>query len=229
MMPTKNLHWLIKAQPAKRGGHKSHVRIAPYGVPGYMAALLETNNVGDGHNRRNGPVIWKPKNSLAKVTKTDGDSSALDPGCANPAVGPVHPDFVNVGFAAMEQVLDTLVSGTDDWAVPCEPESSIPWRDRSVLSERQLPLETWRGRHQPHLHIDIEPWAMYRMDQSGADFSRDSLMGALDILPSRGPPNNGCWNLNLRILSKTREMVLNAKRSLTGVWFRDTVTSQRRN
>ena len=52
MMPTKNLHWLIKAQLAMRGGHKSHVRIAPDAVPGYIAALRETNVVGDGYTKK---------------------------------------------------------------------------------------------------------------------------------------------------------------------------------
>ena len=48
MMPTNNLRLLIKAQLAKRGGRKSHARISPDAVPGYIASLRETNTVGEG-------------------------------------------------------------------------------------------------------------------------------------------------------------------------------------
>ena len=51
MVPTENLHWLIRAQLAKRGGHRSQMRIAPDAVPGYIADLRETNVSGDGKER----------------------------------------------------------------------------------------------------------------------------------------------------------------------------------
>ena len=63
MMPTENFHWLIKAQLAKRGGRKSHVRIAPDAVPGYIAALRETNVVGDGKVKRPNTLALKPKST----------------------------------------------------------------------------------------------------------------------------------------------------------------------
>lgn len=61
MIPTKNLHWLIRAQLAKRGGHRPQVRIAPDAVPGYIAALRETNSGGYGEERAKPSHVWKPK------------------------------------------------------------------------------------------------------------------------------------------------------------------------
>ena len=142
--------------------------------------------VSDGHNDRTGPLIWKPKHSGAKAQKTDGDSRTCDHGSNNPAVGPVPSDFVNVGFAAMEHELDTLISGSDSWNIPFGPDSFIAWHDRSILSDRQLSLEAWWGRQQPQLHVAIEPWVMYHMDQSGADFSKGTLIDALDVLSQQG-------------------------------------------
>ena len=78
-MPTKNLHWLIKAHLAKRGGRKSHVRIAPEAVPGYIAALRETNKMGDGRNGRNGPMLRKPKQVIPTLNKTDGEPTVSQP------------------------------------------------------------------------------------------------------------------------------------------------------
>ena len=187
-MPTKNLHWLIKAQLAERGGRKSHVRIAPDAVPGYIAALRGTNSVGDGGNKREGILIWKPKNATGKVQKTDGDSNIAPFNFTNPAVGPVPSDFRDVGFAALEHDLNSLVSGSDARTVPLDPESFIPWHDRPTLTDRQLCLESRRHQHQPQLHAEIESCAMFQMGKSGMDFCKDSLVEALTLLTKQGSP-----------------------------------------
>ena len=186
MMPTKNLHWLIKAQLAKRGGHKSHVRIAPDAVPGYIAALRETNLVGDGQGKTPNKPSWRPKASGIYVPKQDGDCVAVDPGSSNPSVGNIPPDFIDVGFTAMEKELDSLVHGNDSWTAVVDPLAFIPWHDRAALSDRQVSLESWWDQHQPQLHVDIEPWVMFFMDKSGAHFSKDLLLQALDSLKTQG-------------------------------------------
>ena len=188
MMPKKNLHWIIKAQLAKRGGRKPHVRIAPGAVPGYVAALRETNQVGDGANKRDGPLIWQPKHTSGKVQKTDGDASTNSQNFTNPAAGLIPPDFVDVGFKSLGKDSEALVSGLGAWAVPVEPESFISWHDRSVLTDRQLALESWWDQHQPQLHVDIEPWVMYQMGKSGDAFSKATLDSAMDTLSKRGSP-----------------------------------------
>ena len=106
----------------------------------------------------------------------------------------------------MEHELDSLVTGSDTWAVPCEPESVIPWHDRSVLSDRQLSLESWWGQHQPQLHIDIEPWVMFHMDQSGLEFSKDTLTSALDALARQGSSRQRLLSAEaLGVLKSTRD------------------------
>ena len=186
MVPAKNLHWLIKAQLAKRGGHRSHVRIAPDAVPGYIAYLRETNQAGDGSNKREAPLAWKPKPKPGKAPKTDGDSSTTLSAFVNPEAWPIPSDFVDVGFTVLENDLNALVSGSDDWSVPIEPDAVIPWHDRSVLTDRQVAIETWWDKHQPQLHIDIEPCVMFRMGKSGEPFSRESLVSALTSLSEMG-------------------------------------------
>ena len=79
-------------------------------------------------------------------------------------VGPIPSDFANVGFSALERDLNALVSGSDAWTVPNEPDACIPWHDRSALSDRQVSLEARWGQQQPQPHVDIEPWIMYYMD-----------------------------------------------------------------
>ena len=60
-MPFENLHWLIRAQLAKRVGHRAHARIAPDAVPGYIATLRETNTPKDGEAPHATGKIWTPK------------------------------------------------------------------------------------------------------------------------------------------------------------------------
>ena len=187
MMPTKNLHWLIKAQLAKRGGHKSHVRIAPDAVPGYIAALRETNLVGDGQVQNKGSKqVWKPKVSEGLAPKQDGECVVAEVYSINPGVGIIPPDFIDIGFTEMEKDLNSLVHGDDSWAEIIEPSSSIPWHDRSILTDRQISLESWWDQQQPQLHVELEPWVMYFMGKSGAPFSKELLLQALDSLTTRG-------------------------------------------
>ena len=72
MIPTKNLHWLIRAQLAKRGGHRSHMRISHDAVPGYIAALRETNDSGDVEDRPKASLQWKPKAIQPQPAHNDG-------------------------------------------------------------------------------------------------------------------------------------------------------------
>ena len=68
MIQFKNLHWLIKAQLAKRGARQSQVRIAPGAVPGCVADLRETDHTGDGAGKFKPRPKWtseSPRGSLA--------------------------------------------------------------------------------------------------------------------------------------------------------------------
>ena len=89
----------------------------------------------------------------------------------------VPSDFVNICVTGMEEDMGKLVNGTDDWASFNENVRAIPWHDRSVLSDRQVALETWRGRYQPILQVDIEPWAVFYMAQPRKGFSMELLKG----------------------------------------------------
>ena len=86
----------------------------------------------------------------------------------------------------MEKDLDSLVHGDDSWADIVEPPACIPWHDRSVLTDRQVSLESWWGQQQPQLHVDLEPWVMFFMDKSGAPFTKELLLQALDSLSTQG-------------------------------------------
>ena len=144
--------------------------------------------VSDGQVKRSSHFVWKPKDT--KAQKNDGDSSVSD--MTNPAVGPVPSDFIDVGFTALEQDLNVLVSGSDSRTVPDAPEFYIPWHDRSILSDRQLSLEAWRGQHKPQLHIDIEHWVMYHMDRPGSYFPKETGFRHLLHCPNAVPQNNDC-------------------------------------
>ena len=116
MIPTRNLHWLIRAQLAKRGGHRSQMRIAHDAAPGYIAALRETNLAGgDGKERAKPVQIWKPKGGGRFHVHTDGEVSLMSADL-NPAVGEVPADFQDIGYAALKGELGQLVHSTDRWA-----------------------------------------------------------------------------------------------------------------
>ena len=123
----KNLHWVIRAQIAKRGGHRSHVRIAPEAVPGYISALRETNSGGDGKGFSNPSRIWKPKGIGSAAEHRVGEN--VSP-LLNPAVGEIPHDFSNIGYTALEIKLNQLAHGTDEWADQVAPAHLIPWNDR---------------------------------------------------------------------------------------------------
>ena len=95
MIPTKNLHWLIRAQLAKRGGHRSQMGIAPDDAPGYISALRGTNSVGDGEDRSKPVSIWKPESSQYAHAHTDGEV-LTERANTNPAVGEVPGDFDDI-------------------------------------------------------------------------------------------------------------------------------------
>ena len=86
MIPTENLHCLIRAQLAKRGGHRPHGRIAPGAVPGYIAALRETNSGGDGKDPSKPSRIWKHKGSGSGAERRVGENVSPR---LNPAVGEI--------------------------------------------------------------------------------------------------------------------------------------------
>ena len=96
------------------------------------------------------------------------------------------PDFINVGYTAMEYDLGVLVYGSGEWAITVGQESSIPWHDRAALTDRQVLLESRRGHQKPQLRVDIEHCVMFSMGQSGESFSRDTLIKALEALSRRG-------------------------------------------
>ena len=112
MITTKNLHWLIRSQLAKRGGHRSQMRIAPDAVPGYIAALRETNLDGDGKERTKPVQIWKPKGGGPVLGHAEVEVSFRSADL-NHAVGDVPVDFQDIGYTALEGKLDQLVHSTD--------------------------------------------------------------------------------------------------------------------
>lgn len=168
--PTKNSHMLIRAPPAKSGGHRAHARIAPDAVAGYIAALRETNTPTDGAVPTISKKVWKPKPPKGRHGPSDGHSDERIDAALNPAVGLVPSDFANIGSTGMEEELGLLVTGTDDWTYVKENPRDIPGRYRAVLSDRRAALGNWRGRYLPILQVDIEPWAIFYMDQSREDF-----------------------------------------------------------
>ena len=61
VMPTENLHWLIRAQLAKRGCHSARVRIAPGDLPGYAAFIRDTNSTNGGDAASPSKADWAQK------------------------------------------------------------------------------------------------------------------------------------------------------------------------
>ena len=61
MIQTNHLHWIIRADLDKSGGHRSDMRIAPGAVPGYITTLRETNASGDGEEKPKHPHVWRNK------------------------------------------------------------------------------------------------------------------------------------------------------------------------
>ena len=174
MITTRNLRWLIRAHLAKRGGHRSQMRIAPGAAPGYIDALRETNLAGDGKGRTKPVQIWKPKGGDPVHEHTDGEVSLMAAD-SNPAVGAVPADFQDIGYTALEGKLEQLVRSTDSWAEMDKPDQLIPWRDRSLLTSRQSALEAWRDQAHPRIDSSIEPWVVHFMDNSHLPFSIDLL------------------------------------------------------
>ena len=183
MIPTKNLHWIIRAHLAKRGGHRSQVRIAQDAVPGYIAALRETNTAGDGKDVTKPSRVWKVKGGGHESDHRTGEVILPD---LNPAAGEIPPDFAGIGYPALENKMDQLVHGTDSWAETNAPDHLIPWRDRSVLTSRQNALEAWWGQTQPRIDVQIEPWIMHYMDKSVQPFSLELLKQGLSDLSNQG-------------------------------------------
>ena len=57
------------------------------------------------------------------MAKTDGECRAAWWDQNNHAVGTIPPDFADVGFEALERELEALVSGSDAWNAPNEPDA----------------------------------------------------------------------------------------------------------
>ena len=186
VMPAKNSPWLIRAQLAKRGGHRAHARIAPGAVPGYIDAIRETRIPKGGDVPAPAQKIWKPKQPTKKPAPADWQRDGTIYIVVNPAVGPVPSDFSNIGFASLEGDTGQLVDGPDEWTSVKEDAFAIPWRDRSALSDRQAALESWRDRHRPILQVNIEPWVMVYMDQSTKEFPMGVLKQSLAELSKKG-------------------------------------------
>ena len=183
MIPTKNLHWITRAQLAKRGRHRSQVRIAPDAVPGYIAALRETNSAGDGKDTTKHIIIWKAKGNGQDSDHRTGETVIPD---LNPSADEIPPDFADIGYTALGTKLDQIAHGTDSWAETTDPAHLIPWRDRSISTPRQTTLGAWRGQSQPRIDAHIEPWAMRYMGKSSESFSLDLLKRGLSDLSSQG-------------------------------------------
>ena len=183
MIHTKNLHWIIRAQLAKRGGHRSQVRIAPDAAPGYIAALRETNTAGDGKDTTEPSRAWEPKSVGQEAGHRTGETVKPD---VNPAVGEIPPDFDDIGFAALEKGLGQLAHGTDSWTEQNVPDELVPWHDRSVLTTRQTALESWWDQTQPRIDIHIEPWIMWYVDVASEPFSIELLKRGLSDLSGQG-------------------------------------------
>ena len=183
MIPTKNLHWIIRAQLEKRGGRRSQVRIAPDSVSGYIAALRETNSDGDGKNTTKPVRMWKPKGGGNDSDHRTGETVTPS---VNPAAGEVPPDFADIGYTALETKLNQIVYGSDSWADATEPDHLTPWRDRSVLTSRQTALESWWGQYQPRIDAHIEPWIVHFMDKSPEPLTLELLKRGLSDLSRQG-------------------------------------------
>ena len=168
---------------AKRGGHRPQVRIAPDAVPGYIAALRETDDAGDGKDVTKPSRVWKPKGLGQESDHRTGVTAAPD---LNPAAGEIPPDFTDIGLTALGERIDQLVHGADSWAEPNVPDQLIPRHDRSILTTRQTALESWRGRTQPRIDIHIEPWIMWYMDMASEPCSIDLLKRGLSDLSGQG-------------------------------------------
>ena len=138
MFPARNLHCLIRAHLAKRGGRKSHVRISPDDVPGYIAALREANSSGDGQSKRIPSAVCRPKGPARETKHADGHSETHPLVITNRAVGEVHSDFVHIGFEALKSDLANLVSGSDACAVPKGGDVFTRWLYKSSLPERKV-------------------------------------------------------------------------------------------
>ena len=152
MAPADNLHWLIKAQLAKRGGHRPHTRITPAAAPGYIAALRETNGGGAGSTPQ---PKWRPKANTGDVPQEGYND--LPVSVLNQAVRITPGDFVEIGFPPLERRLDKFVNGNDGWTEPTDADNATPWNDRSLLTDRQIALESGWDQHRPQSHIDMEP------------------------------------------------------------------------
>ena len=195
-IPTKNLQWLIRVQLAKRCGHRPQMRIAPGAAPVYIYAIRETNDAGDGKVKSTHPPVWKHKNPPPSKIQADGEVPREDQD-TDPDVGEVHGDSAGIGYTALEIDLEKLVTCADEWAAINHPTLTIPWRDRSWMTDRQSSLESrWA---QPQLQSDIEQWAMFYVDRSQKPFSADLSVGALTTLSAKGTSKKRMLELDVLV------------------------------
>ena len=93
MVPTKNLHWSIRAQLAKLGGNRPpQMGVSPDAVPGYIAAMRGGNSVGDGKDKVKQPLVWKPK-SAPVLNLQPGGEVRSEKDKTDPHVGLFPDDF----------------------------------------------------------------------------------------------------------------------------------------
>ena len=128
--------------------------------------MWETNTAGDGEERNNPIPKWKPEHPSGNV-QNDGAAPAGHIQ-ASPDVGEVPGDIVNIGYDSLDAPLGRLVTGRDDWSRMDSSMLSLPWNDRSLLTERQTALAPWWDLYRPRLNSSIESRAMYFADNAGS-------------------------------------------------------------
>ena len=165
------------------------MRIPPDAVPGYIAALRETNASGGGKERTNPILQWKPKSPPSAHTRKDGEVP-FESVQEKPDVGEVPGDFSDICYTSLETQLEQFVTSTDDWSQVGSPQASIPRRDRSILTERHTAMEHWRDQSQPRLRAIIEPWAMYFVGNADKPIAIDLLTDAVTELSTSGSTNH---------------------------------------
>lgn len=77
------------------------MRIAPDAASGYIDAMRGTNTFGDGKEHSKPAIQRKAKAEQNNASHHDGVAPCDMPDI-NPALGEIHEDFVNIGFAALE-------------------------------------------------------------------------------------------------------------------------------
>ena len=122
---------------------------------------------------------------MGGVLGKDGDIDQSGPNMGRD-LGVIRDDFAEIGYAGTELNLGRLAAGAYKRDEPMGQNDAIPWYGRSLLADRQVALESSRGRRRPQLHVDLEHGVMFPTGPSVNRFPWKLLIDAAKSLSTAG-------------------------------------------